>query len=49
MAICTVHGTWQEEMVQFGPFPLDYGIENNLQPCPLIYLISLATFYFKKE
>jgi len=37
---------WQEEMVQF---PLDYGIENNLQPCPLIYLISLATFYFKLE
>ena len=33
-----------EELVQFGLSLLDSEVE---KICPLIYLISLATFYFK--
>jgi len=35
-----------EEMVQFRLFLLYSEVENNPKACPLIYLISLATFYF---
>jgi len=35
------------QMVQFGLFLLDSEVENNPQTCPLIYLISLTTFYSK--
>jgi len=36
----------QEEMVQFGLFLFYSKVENDPQTCPLIYLISIATFYF---
>jgi len=36
----------QEEMVQFGLFLLYSKVETDPQTCPLIYLISMATFYF---
>jgi len=37
----------QEEMVESGVLLLDSEVENDPQTCPLIYLISLDTFYFK--
>jgi len=43
MAFRMVH---KEKMVQFGLFLLYSEVENDPQACPLIYLISLATFYF---
>jgi len=36
----------QEEMVQFGLFLLYSEVENGPQTCPLIYLLSMDTFYF---